>query len=217
MPSPHQVRGLYPLLSDDVVDLAQFQTLAAAVAPVVSVLQLRWKQSDDAAALDSARRSIEALGAWPGLLVINDRPDIAAILARETTLHLGLHLGQDDLPPTLARAIVGPDVVIGYSTHDLDQVREAATLPVDYLGFGPVFPTSTKLNPDPTVGLDGLAAAIAATHLPIVAIGGLDAPRAKACLEAGAQAVAVVSALFAGPAERLGTRLDTLRRALNFA
>ena len=86
------------------------------------------------------------------ILIVNDRADIA-LAARAG----GVHLGQDDLDPTAARRLLGDDFIIGYSTHSLEQARAAALLPVDYIAFGPVFPTRTKENPDPTVGLEALS------------------------------------------------------------
>lgn len=209
-----RVRGLYPLLSDDLLAPESFAEAACALAPHVSVIQLRIKHLEDRDILGVARAVVAALTAWPGLLVINDRADVLRLLAADRTERadwakgalgpaLGLHLGQDDLPPAVARSIIGPEPVLGWSTHDLAQVAAAQDLPIDYLGFGPVFGTTTKANPDPVVGLEGLSAAARASRLPLVAIGGLDAPRARACLDAGARAVAVVSALF--PERATGT------------
>ncbi len=193
------IHGLYPLISDDLVPLAELIAYALRLSPFVSVLQLRFKRTSDHDANILTRATCSALSDWKGLLVINDRPDLlkmvlAADIPRPA---LGLHLGQDDLPPKLARDLLGPDVIIGYSTHTLEQVRNALAEPVDYLGFGPVFGTTTKENPDPVVGVERLAEAAKISHLPVVAIGGLDAPRARLCLDAGAKAAAVVSALFA--------------------
>jgi len=193
------IRGLYPLLSDDLVSLAELIPHALRLSPFVSVLQLRFKRTSDRDAHVFIRATCSALSDWKGLLVINDRPDLLKMVLAADIPHpaLGLHLGQDDLPPKLARDVVGPDVIIGYSTHTLEQVQQALAEPVDYLGFGPVFGTTTKQNPDPVVGVELLSEAAKISHLPVVAIGGLDAPRARLCLDAGAHSAAVVSALFA--------------------
>ncbi len=165
-----------------------------------TALQLRLKEVDDrdlyTAGLSVARR----LSGRRALMVIDDRADVARLVAEALSepdgpLALGLHLGQSDLPPSAAREIVGESILIGLSTHDLAQVRAASAEPVDHLGFGPIFGTASKADPDPVVGLEGLAEAIAATPLPIVAIGGLDASRAAACLEAGAAAAAMIAAI----------------------
>ena len=204
--SPALVHGLYPILSDDVLAAADFPAAAACLAEHVTVLQLRFKRSDDASALQTSRDTRDALANWPGLLVINDRADFVRLLATDPapSPKLGLHVGQGDLPPATARAIIGPDVQLGYSTHDVYQLTAALTLAtgptrLDYVAFGPVFPTATKLNPDPVVGLETLSAAsrlVAPLHLPLVAIGGLDPARAAAAIAAGATSVAVIGALF---------------------
>ncbi|HLL74057.1 MAG TPA: thiamine phosphate synthase, partial [Pyrinomonadaceae bacterium] len=115
----------------------------------------------------------------------------------------GLHLGQDDLDPAAARRVVGDDLLIGYSTHNVEQAARAARLPVDYVAVGPVFGTRTKENPDPAVGLEGIARVRAALgpDAPLVAIGGITLENAPAVLAAGADSVAVVSALVAEPDE----------------
>jgi thiamine-phosphate pyrophosphorylase len=113
----------------------------------------------------------------------------------------GVHLGQSDLPVTAARSLLGPDAVIGFSTHNLAQAKLAATMPVDYLAFGPIFGTSTKENPDPVVGLQALAAVRAAVgSLPLVAIGGITSANGIEVLNAGADALAMISELLADPA-----------------
>lgn len=119
-------------------------------------------------------------------LIVNDRPDIAALSEAG-----GVHVGQDDLPVAAARAIVGPDRWVGVSTHTLEQVREADATPADYLAFGPIFPTSTKSPADPTVGVDSLHRARELTRKPLVAIGGITLDRAAEVWRAGADSVAV--------------------------
>jgi thiamine-phosphate pyrophosphorylase len=109
-----------------------------------------------------------------------------------------VHVGQNDLPPEVARRLLGPAVLVGCSTHSTDQLTQALAAPVDYVAFGPVFVTSTKANPDPVVGLVGLRAAArqaAVSGVPLVAIGGITLATAPAVLAAGATAVAVISDL----------------------
>lgn len=134
-------------------------------------------------------KEIRALCALSGALcVVNDRADVAALL------DAGLHLGQDDLPPSLARK-VAPAALTGLSTHNDVQAIRAAREPVDYLAIGPVFETASKENPDPVVGLDGVRRIRALTHLPLVAIGGITTDRAPQVLEAGADSIAVIGDL----------------------
>jgi thiamine-phosphate pyrophosphorylase len=200
------VAGLYPLLSEGTLplsgeaDVSAFAETASVLASSgVSVMQLRLKRAPDALRLATQRAIQAAVAGWHGLLVIDDRADLAAIAQRERGAHgprIGLHLGQTDLPPAAARRVVGPEVLIGLSTHDLAQVEAAEHEPVDYLGFGPVFPTRTKENPDPVVGLELLAEAARRAARPVVAIGGIGAAQLPEVRQAGASAAAVVALLW---------------------
>jgi len=127
------------------------------------------------------------------VLIVNDRSDVAMAIGAD-----GVHLGQTDMPPVAARRLLGDDAVIGFSTHTLEQVREAIELPVDYIAFGPVFPTTTKIDPDAVVGLEMLAQVreIAGT-IPLVAIGGITFENARSVLDAGADSLAMIGALLA--------------------
>ncbi len=113
----------------------------------------------------------------------------------------GVHVGQDDLSPEGARTVVGPDRIVGVSTHNLEQLQAADAGPADYIAYGPIFSTSTKLNPDPAVGLAGLRAARAATGKPLVAIGGITRANVASVMKAGADSVAVISDLLQSPRE----------------
>jgi thiamine-phosphate pyrophosphorylase len=182
---------LYPILD---ADLLGGRACGAAVADLARggarIVQLRAKGASDRVLFALAREAQSAARAAGVLFVVNDRPDVALMVGAD-----GVHLGQDDLPPTEARRLLGPDAVIGWSTHSLEQLERAAAEPVDYLAFGPVFPTVTKRDPDPVVGPDLLRAARALTARPLVAIGGIDASRAALAIAAGADGVAVISAL----------------------
>jgi thiamine-phosphate pyrophosphorylase len=111
----------------------------------------------------------------------------------------GVHVGQDDLPVDSARALLGPGKLIGYSTHVLEQVREADRSTADYVAFGPIFPTASKENPDRVVGLEGLGKARQVTRKPLVAIGGITLENARAVIAAGADSVAVIRGLVGAP------------------
>jgi thiamine-phosphate pyrophosphorylase len=123
-------------------------------------------------------------------LIVNDRADVA-----RATKAAGVHLGQDDLPVEMGRRVLAPDQWIGCSTHSLDQVVAADRTTADYVAFGPVFPTASKENPDPVVGLEGLREARRATRKPLVAIGGINRRNAGEVLAAGADSVAVIGDL----------------------
>jgi len=129
-------------------------------------------------------------------LIMNDRADLCLAAG-----YAGVHVGQDDLSPEGARAVIGGERILGVSTHNLEQLREADAGPADYIAFGPVFETSSKTNPDPVVGLEGIRAARAATRKPLVAIGGITRANACSVIEAGADSVAVIADLLSSPAQ----------------
>lgn len=166
--------------------------VAAAVQGGVSCVQLREKQLGTREFLAQAL-ILKALLAPQGIpLVINDRIDIALACGAD-----GVHLGQNDLPADEARKLLPPEVFIGWSVESMEDVQQSAAFPVDYLGVSPVFSTPTKTDTKDPWGLEGLAVVRAATKLPLVAIGGIHAGNARAVLRAGADGLAVVSALCA--------------------
>lgn len=162
----------------------------AAFAAGVTCLQLRDKDADDQALLERARAIQPICQRYGVPLVINDRIELALALAAD-----GVHLGQSDLDPAIARLRLPADCFIGWSIERLDQISQAHRLPVDYLAVSPVFDTPTKADTAPALGLAGLAAARAATHLPLIAIGGINEGNLAAVLAAGADGVAVVRAI----------------------
>jgi len=128
-------------------------------------------------------------------LIVNDRVDIALATGAS-----GVHLGQDDLPPEAARKLLGPRAIIGYSTHNVDQAISATKLPIDYLAIGPIFGTTTKTDTAPVLGLDGVRAVRRAIgEFPLVAIGGITLTNARDVIDAGADSVAIISALLSAP------------------
>jgi thiamine-phosphate pyrophosphorylase len=160
----------------------------------VTLLQLRGKTASDRELVEAAREVLAVTRPRGARLVVNDRPDVALVVGAD-----GVHVGQDDLSPRDVRTLVGPRLIVGVSTHDLAQVTAAAEEPADYIAFGPVFETRTKAHPDPVVGLDLLAQARLLTRRPLVAIGGIDVGNARAVAQAGADGLAVVSALLGAP------------------
>ena len=124
-------------------------------------------------------------------LLINDRVDLALAVEAD-----GVHLGQSDLPVSHARRMLGPSRLIGLSTHNAEQVREAATSGADYLGFGPIFRPRTKIDHDPVVGVDGLRTVRPLTTLPLFAIGGIQADAVGSVMGAGADGIAMISAIW---------------------
>ena len=167
--------------------------LPAAAEAVIEagarILQLRHKNHFTRAVFAEAEAIARFCQDAGVLLVVNDRADIARLLGA------ALHLGQDDLPPASARAIVGPQTPIGFSTHNEDQLRAADAEPVDYVALGPIFGTASKQNPDPVVGIDELRRLRPLTNRPLVAIGGITLSNALEAIHAGADSVAVIGNL----------------------
>jgi thiamine-phosphate pyrophosphorylase len=128
------------------------------------------------------------------VFIVNDRCDLALAVDAD-----GVHLGQSDLPLKLARKVMGPDKLIGISTHTPDQVRDTSAGKPDYLGFGPIFTPGAKQDHDPVVGLEGLKTIRPMTALPIFAIGGMTAGNVGEVMKAGANGVAVISAVLKAP------------------
>jgi thiamine-phosphate pyrophosphorylase len=173
----------------------------------VRLLQVRNKKGSSRELLQQVEQ-ILAMAPARAYVLVNDRVDVALLVGAA-----GVHLGQTDLNPALARQILGPDRLIGLSTHNLEQALEADKLPVDYIGVGPVFWTSSKENPDPVLGLEKLAEICEAVRKPVVAIGGITIDQAEQVRVAGARSVAVIRDLLASDdiAERARQWCETLR------
>jgi thiamine-phosphate pyrophosphorylase len=189
---------LYAITDARISGLTHAEQVARLAEGGASVIQLREKHASPREFYRAAQEAVRVARERGVTLIVNDRADIALACGAN-----GVHLGQDDLDPEAARRLLGERFIIGYSTHNLTQLEEAARLPVDYVAFGPVFATRTKENPDAVVGLELLTRARAALSpaTPLVAIGGITRTNARAALEAGADSVAVVSALLSAPEE----------------
>ncbi len=185
---------LYPILDIDLLtarslDLASIATAWQAAG--VTLVQYRNKQGSARKMLRDAARIREIFPRNSGArLILNDRPDLA-LLARFD----GVHVGQEDVSAEDARSIIGATPWIGVSTNSAEQVMEADKTSCDYIAYGPIFPTASKINPDSTVGLAGLRAARALTAKPLVAIGGITRRNCRSVIDAGADSLAVISDL----------------------
>jgi thiamine-phosphate pyrophosphorylase len=171
-----------------------------AIEGGVTVVQLREKECSSQKFYELALRLKKIMPAKIPL-IINDRLDIALAVGAS-----GLHLGQSDLPAEVARKHLGPEAIIGLSVENFDQLKEAASLSVDYLAISPVFATPTKTDTGPAWGLAGLKQARQLTDLPLVAIGGINESQALSVIKAGADGIAVVSAICAAPNPREAAR-----------
>jgi thiamine-phosphate pyrophosphorylase len=183
--------AFYPILDAETANGGAEALLEAGA----TIIQFRHKGFFSRNEFEQAKRISQLCRAANALFVINDRADVAKLL------DAGLHLGQDDLAPADARQILPGPGIIGFSTHNEQQLLAGNLEPVDYLAIGPIFPTRSKLNPDPMVGLDQLRRLRRLTSKPLVAIGGITRELAPQVFEAGADSVAVISDLFPRPEE----------------
>jgi thiamine-phosphate pyrophosphorylase len=189
--------SLYPI-----VDAANFSTSLKLcefskelIAGGAMLIQYRNKKGSAREILSQARQ-LRTLCGDQTTLFMNDRADLCLSAGFD-----GVHVGQDDLSPAAARIVVKDGKWVGVSTHNLQQALEADTTSADYIAIGPIFATQSKDSPDPTVGRDGLRKIRAATRKPLVAIGGITLANCRSVIDAGADSVAVISALLTSPAK----------------
>ena len=210
---PDPFPRLYAILDVDAAaarGFAPLPLLEAWLGAGVRLIQLRAKRLTAGPFLELADRVVSMARAAGAIVVINDRADVARMSGAD-----GVHVGQDDLTAAVARSLLGPEAIVGVSTHTDAQVDLAATAPVSYLAIGPVFATTTKERPDPVVGLEGVGRARIRTRaagLPLVAIGGITLENAGRVIDAGADAVAVIADLLSGDP---GARARAFVRALD--
>ena len=162
-----QTFGLYAILTDPIKEYEYMTELL--VDSEVPFIQLRMKNTPPDVILATAKKLRPITSGTRSRFIINDHPAVAAKVNAD-----GVHLGQEDLSYSEARAIVGPGAIIGLSTHSPAQTVAACSLRPDYIGIGPVFPTPTKIKADPVIGIEGMKKMIAAATVPHVAIGGID-------------------------------------------
>jgi thiamine-phosphate pyrophosphorylase len=179
-------------------------TISAWLRAGIRVIQYRHKGAWERGNFDDCRAEAQLAKQAGALFLTNDRADVALFAGAE-----GVHVGQDDLAPSAVRRLLPLPAIVGHSTHSLQQIRAALAMPVDYIAVGPVYSTASKENPDPVVGLELVRQARRATTLPLVAIGGIDQKNLAGVLQAGADAVAMISGLVAG----CSTAAEVERRA----
>lgn len=189
------VRGLYGMVDTTASpDRTHLEIARALLAGGCTVLQLRAKGADDAALAEIARAIAPLAAAAGALLVVNDRLEVARAIPGA-----GLHAGDEDGHPRWLRAMLPPGRILGVSTHDADAVGDAALWGADYVGFGPVFSGATKGSPLAPRGLAGLREAVAASDLPVVAIGGITLENLPGVVAAGAHAAASITDVAGAP------------------
>lgn len=188
-------------VTDDALPTAELLRVVDALLDAgVRLFQYRDKRASDAQRTETARALTAMVHAHGGLLVVNDRVDVAVAAGAD-----GAHLGQADLPLAQGRAILGPDLLLGASASYLHELPEAERDGADHLGFGAIFPTGTKMDAE-YAGLDLLEQACRLATVPVIGIGGITPERAAAVIQRGADGVAVVSALFRAPDPRRAAR-----------
>src|SRR5207302_3216050 len=196
---------LYAIIDAALLKTSELSFVEMMAESGVELLQYRNKRATSKQFFE-ASRSISArlsrfarIGEYEPRFIVNDRADIARLVKAQ-----GVHVGQEDLSVEEARVVVGPDAWVGVSTHSLVQLEAADKTSANYIAFGPIFPTSSKENPDPVVGLDLLREARRHTRKPLVAIGGITLERAAVTFRAGADSLAVARDLIAAknPAAR---------------
>jgi thiamine-phosphate pyrophosphorylase len=207
MPDVEAIAGVYALADDDPRwRLGPLELVEAALDGGARAVQLRLKHTRDRDALELARAAVRLSRRVGALLIVNDRYDLADLAGAD-----GVHLGQDDVPPEHVPAELRSRLLIGLSTHTLEQLEESRTRPIDYVAFGPVFVTKSKDSEYEPRGVELLARAVERAAHPLVAIGGIGPDEIRSVAEAGAAAAAVISAITAsddpeGETHRLGAR-----------
>ncbi len=202
---------VYPILDEQSLAARGISLIDAARGILhggAEILQLRVKGEWNRAGFEIGEHVRDLCRSHAATLIINDRVDIAMLL------DAGVHLGQDDLQPAAARRLMGAEKIIGFSTHNAQQVADATREPVDYIAIGPIFTTASKRNPDPEIGVENFNRLRELTALPLVAIGGITRANAAAVWAAGAQSVAIIADMMPNPctADTLGERMEEWRR-----
>ena len=201
---------LYVILDAALLTAPETECAQKLAAAGVRLLQYRNKRASPRELFESSKGLSSLLIPQDVIFVLNDRADVASAVEAS-----GVHLGQEDLRAEAARSVIGTGKLLGVSTHNLEQFKEAAATSADYVAVGPVFSTSTKANPDPVVGIEFISSARALTGKPIVAIGGITLERAAEVIQAGADSVAVISDILLArdPGQRARQYIEVLEAA----
>lgn len=186
-----KIPEIYPITDTRLSGISHAEQVKRLITGGAKFIQLRDKFATPQEFYESANEALKIARENNVKIIINDRADIAFALKAD-----GVHLGQDDLPPDKARKLLGETVIIGFSTHNLEQVEIACKFPIDYIAIGPVFGTKTKANPDATTGIEMIKRVREIIgEIPLVAIGGITLENYREVLDAGADSVAIISDL----------------------
>lgn len=205
MPGDFRLPRVYPLTDVEMSALSHADQVRLLSLGGASLIQVREKHQPPLKFYEQVMAAVSEARQSGVQIIVNDRVDVALACPAH-----GVHLGQDDMPPDAARRLMGPEAIIGYSTHSVEQAQKALTLPIDYIAIGPIFDTATKSGTSPTLGLEGLRAVRKVVGaFPLVAIGGISLTNAATVIEAGADCVALISALLSA-----GDRITEVTRTL---
>jgi thiamine-phosphate pyrophosphorylase len=183
---------IYPITDRELAGLSHTEQTNRLIDGGAHLIQLREKSGNMLAFCQDAKQAVRTAKSRGVLILINDRVDIAMMSDAD-----GVHLGQDDFPPAEARRLLGPEAIIGFSTHNLEQAVAAVRLPINYIAIGPVFATATKKDTEPVIGPDGLREVRRAIgDFPLVAIGGISSDKLETVFEAGADSAAMISEFY---------------------
>jgi len=187
--------GIYPITDVRISGLSHLEQVIRLIDGGATLIQLREKFQSPKDWFDDALAATEYAQRHGCKVIINDRVDIALAVDAD-----GVHVGQTDMPPAAVRRLVGDKKIIGYSTHNEEQFAAALLEPVDHVAYGPIFGTSTKIDPDETTGTAKLAALTAAANtMPVVVIGGISAENLQMLNGRGISSVAIISAILSEP------------------
>ncbi len=204
---------IYPITDRRLSGLSHCEQVKRLLEGGANLIQLREKEAAPRDFYDDALDALRVAHSAGAKIIINDRVDIALALKAD-----GVHLGQSDMPVEAARRLLGNDALLGYSTHNIEQVKAALHLEIDYVAFGPIFSTSSKANPDPVAGVTELIKVKELVgELPLVAIGGIDSTSLRHVITVGANSAAVISAVLSNPsliAQNLSNLLDLATQAM---
>jgi thiamine-phosphate pyrophosphorylase len=193
---PRAVR-IYPITDVQLTGLSHAEQVDRLIEGGATLIQLREKHLSPQEFYRQAEGALRVARLHGVRVIINDRVDIALALKAD-----GVHLGQDDMSPQAARSLLGDNALIGFSTHNAEQARQALNFPVNYIAIGPIFATSSKMDSQPVVALKGLKHVRSIVgDFPLVAIGGITGQNAQAVYDSGADCIALISAVLSDPSQ----------------
>lgn len=200
--------AIYPITNRELSGLSHAEQVRRLAESGCRFVQIREKSASSREFYEAVVEALSIANEVGMKIIVNDRVDIAVAAGAH-----GVHLGQEDMPAAEARKLLGEEAILGYSTHTVEQALEATKMPLDYIAVGPIYATSTKEDPDPVIGLDGIKRIRSAVGTrKLVAIGGINVENIAAVIAAGADSAAIISSLYYDPSE-IGQRYQALTKA----